>query len=129
MITRALEDYKMITSRSNQAAPAASDFASERSEAKSRGNGQADREASDFASERSEAKSRGNGQADRGASDFASERSGAKSLGEGRADREASDFASERFGAEAEVASGLVLRGFGFRLGAVRGKVGVRWGS
>ena len=77
--------YKMITSRSNQAAPAASDFASERSEA--------------------------------------------KSLGEGRADREASDFASEQFGAKAEVASGLVLRGFGFRLGAVRGKVGVRWGS
>ena len=56
MITRALEDYKMITSRSNQAAPAASDFASERSEAKSRGNGQADREASDFASERFEGK-------------------------------------------------------------------------
>ena len=75
----------MITSRSNQAAPAASDFASERSEA--------------------------------------------KSLGEGRADREASDFASERFGAKAEEAAGLVLRGFGFRFGAVRGKVGVRWGS
>ena len=107
MITRAPEDYKMITPRSNQAAPAASDFASERSGAKSRGNGQADRGASDFASERPEAKSRGNGQAD----------------------REASDFASERSGAKAEVASGLVLRGFGFRLGAVRGKVGVRWGS
>ena len=85
MITRALEDYKMITSGSNQAAPAASDFASERSEAKSRGNGQAD--------------------------------------------GGASDFASERPGAKAEVASGLVLRGFGFRLGAVRGKVGVRWWS
>ena len=85
MITRAPEDYKMITSRSNQAAPAASDFASERSGAKSRGNG--------------------------------------------RADREASDFTSERFGAKAEVAAGLVLRGLGFRLGAVRGKVGVRWGS
>ena len=56
MITRALEDYKMITSRSNQAAPAASDFASERSGAKSRGNGQADREASDFTSERFEGK-------------------------------------------------------------------------
>ena len=56
MITRALEDYKMITSRSNQAAPAASDFASERPGAKSRGNGQADREASDFASERFEGK-------------------------------------------------------------------------
>ena len=46
----------MITSRSNQAAPAASDFASERSGAKSRGNGRADREASDFASERFEGK-------------------------------------------------------------------------
>ena len=56
MITRALEDYKMITSRSNQAAPAASDFASERSEAKSLGEGRADREASDFASERFEGK-------------------------------------------------------------------------
>ena len=100
MITRALEDYKMITSRFNQAAPAASDFASERSGAKSRGNGQADR----------------------GTSDFASERSGAKSLGEGRADCGTSDFASERPGAKAEVASGLVLRGFGFRLGAVRGE-------
>ena len=107
MITRAPEDYKMITSRSNQAAPAASDFASERFGAKSRGNGQADRESSDFASERSEA----------------------KSLGEGRADCEVSDFASERSGAKAEVASGQVLRGFGFRLGAVRGKVGVRWWS
>ena len=107
MITRALEDYKMITSRPNQAAPAASDFASERFGAKSLGEGRADREASDFTSERSGAKSRGNGQAD----------------------RESSDFASERSGAKAEVASGLVLRGFGFRLGAVRGKVGVRWGS
>ena len=85
MITRALEDYKMITSRSNQAAPAASDFASERSGAKSRGNGQADRESSDFASERS--------------------------------------------GAKAEVAAGLVQRGLGFRLGTVRGKVGVCWGG
>ena len=56
MITRALEDYKMITSRSNQAAPAASDFASERSGAKSLGEGRADREASDFASERFEGK-------------------------------------------------------------------------
>ena len=56
MITRAPEDYKMITSRFNQAAPAASDFASERSGAKSRGNGQADREASDFTSERFEGK-------------------------------------------------------------------------
>ena len=46
----------MITSRSNQAAPAASDFASERSEAKSLGEGRADREASDFASERFEGK-------------------------------------------------------------------------
>ena len=42
----------MITSRPNQAAPAASDFASERSEAKSLGEGRADREASDFTSER-----------------------------------------------------------------------------
>ena len=49
----------MITSGSNQAAPAASDFASERSGAKSRGNGRADREASDFASEQSGAKSEG----------------------------------------------------------------------
>ena len=81
MITRAPEDYKMITSRSNQAAPAASDFASERSEAKSRGNG--------------------------------------------HADRETSDFASEQFGAKAEVASGLVLRGFGFRFGTVRNE---SWG-
>ena len=56
MITRALEDYKMITSRSNQAAPAASDFASERSGAKSLGEGRADREASDFTSERFEGK-------------------------------------------------------------------------
>ena len=56
MITRAPEDYKMITSRSNQAAPAASDFASERSEAKSLGEGRADREASDFTSERFEGK-------------------------------------------------------------------------
>ena len=56
MITRAPEDYKMITPRSNQAAPAASDFASERSEAKSLGEGRADREASDFASERFEGK-------------------------------------------------------------------------
>ena len=56
MITRALEDYKMITSRSNQAAPAASDFASERFGAKSLGEGRADREASDFASERFEGK-------------------------------------------------------------------------
>ena len=56
MITRAPEDYKMITSRSNQAAPAASDFASERSGAKSLGEGRADREASDFASERFEGK-------------------------------------------------------------------------
>ena len=47
---------KMITSRSNQAAPAASDFASERSGAKSQGEGRADREASDFASERFEGK-------------------------------------------------------------------------
>ena len=85
MITRALEDYKMITPRSNQTVPAASDFASELC--------------------------------------------GAKSQGEGQADRGASDFASERSGAKAEVASGLVLRGFGFRLGAVRGKVGVRWWS
>ena len=46
----------MITSRSNQAAPAASDFASERSEAKSLGEGRADREASDFTSERFEGK-------------------------------------------------------------------------
>ena len=107
MITRALEDYKMITSRSNQAALAASDFASERSGAKSLGEGRADCEASDFASERS----------------------GAKSLRNGQADREASDFASERSGAKAEVAAGLVQRGLGFRLGAVRGKVGVRWGS
>ena len=93
----------MITSRSNQAAPAASDFASERSEAKSLGDGRAGR----------------------GTSDFASERSGAKSQGEGRADREASDFASEQFGAKAEVASGLVLRGFGFRFGTVRNE---SWG-
>ena len=85
MITRALEDYKMITSRPNQAAPAASDFASERS--------------------------------------------GAKSQGEGRADREASDFTSERFEGKTAETEGLVLRGFGFRLGAVRGKVGVRWWS
>ena len=103
MITRALEDYKMITSRSNQAAPAASDFASERSEAKSRGNGQADREASDFASERS----------------------GAKSLGEGRADREASDFTSERFEGKTAEAAGLVRRGLGFRFGTVRSE---SWG-
>ena len=46
----------MITSRSNQAAPAASDFASERSGAKSLGEGRADRGASDFASERFEGK-------------------------------------------------------------------------
>ena len=85
MITRALEDYKMITSGSNQAAPAASDFASERSEA--------------------------------------------KSLGEGRADREASDFTSERFEGKTAEAAGLVRRGLGFRLGTVRGKVGVCWGS
>ena len=129
MITRALEDYKMITPRSNQTVPAASDFASELCGAKSQGEGQADRGASDFASERPEAKSRGNGQADCGTSDFASERFGAKSLEEGRAGRGTSDFASERSGAKAEVASGLVLRGFGFRLGAVRGKVGVRWWS
>ena len=46
----------MITSRPNQAAPAASDFASERPEAKSLGEGRADRGASDFASERFEGK-------------------------------------------------------------------------
>ena len=90
---------KMITSRSNQAAPAASDFASERSGAKSRGNGQADREASDFASERS----------------------GAKSQGDGRAGRRASDFASERFEGKTVEASGLVLRDLRFHLGTVRG--------
>ena len=93
----------MITSRSNQAAPAASDFASERSEAKSRGNGQAGR----------------------GTSDFASERSGAKSRGNGRADREASDFTSERFEGKTAEAAGLVLRGFGLRFGTVRNE---SWG-
>ena len=93
----------MITSRSNQAAPAASDFASERSGAKSRGNGQADR----------------------GASDFASERFGAKSLGEGRADCGTSDFTSERFEGKTAEAAGLVLRGFGFRFGTVRNE---SWG-
>ena len=93
----------MITSSSNQAAPAASDFASERSGAKSRGNGQADREASDFASERPEA----------------------KSLGEGRADCGTSDFASERFEGKTAEAAGLVLRGFGFRFGTVRNE---SWG-
>ena len=89
----------MITSRSNQAAPAASDFASERSGAKSRGNGHADREASDFASERS----------------------GAKSQGDGRAGCDASDFASERFEGKTAEASGLVLRDLRFHLGTVRG--------
>ena len=74
----------MITSRSNQAAPAASDFASERSGAKSQGEGRADREASDFTSERS----------------------GAKSQGDGRAGREASDFASARFEGKAVYAGG-----------------------
>ena len=103
MITRALEDYKMITSRSNQAAPAASDFASERSGAKSLGEGRADR----------------------GTSDFASERSGAKSLGEGRAGRRTSDFTSERFEGKTAEAAGLVLRGFGFRFGTVRNE---SWG-
>ena len=99
MITRALEDYKMITSSSNQAAPAASDFASERSEAKSLGEGRAGR----------------------GTSDFASERSGAKSQGDGRAGRRASDFASERFEGKTAEASGLVLRDLRFHLGTVRG--------
>ena len=46
----------MITSRSSQAAPAASDFASERSGAKSLGEGRADCGTSDFASERFEGK-------------------------------------------------------------------------
>ena len=66
----------------------------------------------------------GSNQAAPAASDFASERSGAKSLGEGRADREASDFTSERFEGKTAEAAGLVLRGFGFRRGAVRAERG-----